>query len=117
MKVSNSLLDHKEMAAAGEDHLRALECLYEVIDPELGINIVDLGLVYDLELVGDVARVEMTMTTPACPLHEYLASGVESAILDSMPGVRSVDVHLTFDPPWDPAMMSGAACAPRTDTG
>lgn len=109
MKVSNSLLNHKEMAAAGEGDLRLLECLYEVIDPELGINIVDLGLVYDLELVGDIARVEMTMTTPACPLHEYLASGVESAILGSVPGVRSVDVHLTFDPPWDPAMMSGAA--------
>ena len=109
MKVSNRLLDHKEMAAAGGDHLRALECLYQVIDPELGINIVDLGLVYDLELVGDVARVEMTMTTPTCPLHEYLASGIESTLLDSMPGVRSVDVHLTFDPPWDPSMMSSAA--------
>lgn len=109
MKVSNSLLEHKEMAAAGEDHLRALECLYQVIDPEIGINIVDLGLVYKVELLGDVARVEMTMTTPACPLHEYLASGVESAILDSMTDVRSVNVHLTFDPPWDPAMMSGAA--------
>ena len=109
MKVSNSLLDHNEMAAAGEDHLRALECLYQVIDPELGINIVDLGLVYNVELLGDTARVEMTMTTPACPLHEYLATGVKSAILESMPDVRSVDVHLTFDPPWDPAMMSGAA--------
>ena len=109
MKVSNNLLDHKEMGAAGEGDLRLLECLYEVIDPELGINIVDLGLVYDLELVGDVARIEMTMTTPACPLHEYLASGVESAIMDCVPDVRSVDVHLTFDPPWDPSMMSGAA--------
>jgi metal-sulfur cluster biosynthetic enzyme len=109
MKVSNSLLDHKEMAAAGEDNLRALECLYEVIDPELGINIVDLGLVYSLELRGDTAYVEMTMTTPACPLHEYLASGVESAILSGMPEVRSVEVRLTFDPPWDPAKMSGAA--------
>jgi metal-sulfur cluster biosynthetic enzyme len=109
MKVSNNLLEHKEMAAAGEDHLRALECLYQVIDPEIGINIVDLGLVYNLDLRGETAYVDMTMTTPACPLHEYLASGVESAILDSMPSVRSVDVHLTFDPPWDPAMMSGAA--------
>ncbi len=109
MKVSNSLLDHKEMADAGEDHLRVLECLYAVIDPEIGINIVDLGLVYSLELVDDVARVEMTMTTPACPLHTYLTSGVESALLTCGLGVRSVDVHLTFDPPWDPAMMSGAA--------
>ncbi|MBF6613341.1 MAG: metal-sulfur cluster assembly factor [Chloroflexi bacterium] len=97
------------MAAAGEEHLQALECLYQVIDPELGINIVDLGLVYSLELRGDTAYVDMTMTTPACPLHGYLASGVETAILESMPRLRSVDVHLTFDPPWDPAMMSGAA--------
>ncbi len=114
MKVSNGLLDRKEMADAGEDHLQALECLYGVMDPELGINIVDLGLVYSLELVDHVAHVEMTMTTPACPLHIYLARGVESAILGCMPGVRSVEVRLTFDPPWDPAMMSGAA---RHDLG
>ncbi|MEO8285267.1 MAG: metal-sulfur cluster assembly factor [Chloroflexota bacterium] len=109
MKVSNNLLDHGRMTEAGEDHLQALECLYQVMDPELGINIVDLGLVYSVELLSDAAHVEMTMTTPACPLHAYLASEVKSAILDGMLGVRSVEVNITFDPPWNPAMMSGAA--------
>lgn len=109
MKISNTLLDQKELLSADKDQLQALECLYDVIDPELGVNIVDLGLVYDLDVKGDIASVEMTMTTPACPLHTYLASAVETAILEGVPGVRRVDVRLTFEPPWDPAMMSSAA--------
>jgi metal-sulfur cluster biosynthetic enzyme len=109
VKISNTLLAQKEMVGATEDQLRALECLYEVIDPELGIDIVDLGLVYSLDIEGDVVRVVMTMTTPACPLHTYLSEAVESAILQGVPGVRAVDVYLTFDPPWDPEMMSGQA--------
>lgn len=109
MKISTSLLDQGEIAGATEDQLKALECLYDVIDPELGIDIVDLGLVYDLDINDGTARVVMTMTTPACPLHTYFSEAVESAILQGVPGVKSVDFCLTFDPPWDPAMMSGQA--------
>lgn len=109
MKISNSLLDQQDVGEASDDHLQALECLYSVIDPELGVNIVDLGLVYSLDIVGDVAKVEMTMTTPACPLHTYMTIGVESAIRGSMLGIREVEVDLTFNPPWDPEMMSGRA--------
>ena len=77
MKVSNRLLDQPDMANAGEAPLQALDLLYEVIDPELGVNIVDLGLVYSLDIEGAVARVQMTMTTPACPLGDYLSDAVE----------------------------------------
>ena len=109
MRISNALLNEQDMAEVDDDHLQALECLYAVIDPELGVNIFDLGLVYSLDVAGDTARVEMTMTTPACPLHTYLTTGVEHAIRDNMPNIRSVEVDLTFTPRWDPAMMSGRA--------
>jgi metal-sulfur cluster biosynthetic enzyme len=109
MKVSNRLLDQPGMADAGDAPLQALDLLYSVIDPELGVNIVDLGLVYSLDIAGDVAQVQMTMTTPACPLGDYLSDAVESAILNGMPGIQSVQTQITFEPPWDPEMMSGAA--------
>ncbi|HST03657.1 MAG TPA: metal-sulfur cluster assembly factor [Chloroflexia bacterium] len=109
MKISNALLDPMDMGEASDDHLQALECLYSVIDPELGVNIVDLGLVYSLDIEGDVARVEMTMTTPACPLHTYMTTGVTDAIREAMPAIRDVEVDLTFKPPWNPDMMSGRA--------
>ena len=109
MKISNALTQREGHGRSHDDHLQALECLYAVIDPELGVNIVDLGLVYSLDVAGDTAKVEMTMTTPACPLHTYLTTGVEHAIRESMPSIRSVEVDLTFTPRWDPAMMLGRA--------
>ncbi len=81
------------------------ELLREVIDPEIGINIVDLGLVYDLRLSADgVAAVRMTLTTPGCPLGGY----IEDAIRDSLwgaPGVQDIDVTIVWDPPWNPDQM------------
>ena len=110
MKITNALPTSNETPlVVDDDLLQALESLYSVIDPELGVNIVDLGLVYSLDLAGDVAHVQMTMTTPACPLHTYLTTGVQNAITESMPSIRTVEVDLTFNPPWDPNMMSGRA--------
>lgn len=85
------------------------EALRTVVDPELGVNIVDLGLVYRLEITASRVRVEMTMTSPACPLGGYLKGLVEAAIRGSCPGVQQVDVVLVGEPPWDPDMMSDAA--------
>ena len=85
------------------------DALRTVIDPEIGINIVDLGLVYGVEIAGGQVRVIMTMTTPACPLGDYLADLVESAIGQRFAGVEDVAVDLVWNPPWDPAMMSDAA--------
>ena len=86
-----------------------LEPLREVIDPELGINIVDLGLVYEAVRQGDVARVEMTMTTPACPLGDFISAEVRRALTRALPELREIDVAIVYAPPWSPARMSEAA--------
>ncbi len=84
------------------------ELLREVIDPELGINIVDLGLVYDVRVDEGVARVRMTLTTPGCPLGAYIDDEVRSCLWGA-PGVDDVDVQLVWDPPWHPDQMSDEA--------
>lgn len=106
MKITTDLLDRPDVLAsqAGEHNLRALQALYDVVDPELGINIVDLGLVYDVEASDERVSVEMTMTTPACPLHAYLTQEVETALLGA--GAHAVRVDLVWSPPWDPTLMS-----------
>ncbi len=83
--------------------------LRHVVDPEVGINVVDLGLVYDVVVENGNVRVAMTMTTPACPLGETLGEQAEATIWQNVPGVKSVMVDLVWDPPWRPAMMSDAA--------
>jgi metal-sulfur cluster biosynthetic enzyme len=88
---------------------RVLEALRLVIDPEIGMNVVDLGLVYRADIDDGDVRVAMTMTTPACPLGESLAAEAESVIQQRVPGVRSVSVELVWEPAWDPSMMSAAA--------
>ena len=87
------------------------EALRQVIDPELGCNIVDLGLVYGIDIAGSKVTVSLTLTTPGCPMHESIAWGVQSALL-GIQGVEEVDVQLVWDPPWTPARMSdfGRAC-------
>jgi metal-sulfur cluster biosynthetic enzyme len=83
------------------------DLLREVIDPEIGINIVDLGLLYDIRLSGDgTAAIRMTLTTPGCPLGGYLTDAIDDALRD-VPGVTGVDVQIAWEPPWDPdGMMS-----------
>lgn len=88
---------------------QVLDALRQVVDPELGINIVDLGLVYGTEVRDGQVHVRMTMTTPACPMEELLMEMVHSAILRELPEARSVEVDLVWDPPWRPDMMSDAA--------
>jgi metal-sulfur cluster biosynthetic enzyme len=86
------------------------DALRAVIDPELGINIVDLGLVYGIEREAGTVRVHVTMTTPACPLTEMLESDIDAA-LKMIDGVTQADIDWVWDPPWDPSMMSDAARA------
>lgn len=81
------------------------DLLREVIDPEIGLNIVDLGLVYDVRLTGDgVAMIRMTLTTPGCPLGGYIDDAIHE-ILWGAPGVSGVDVRIVWEPPWDPDQM------------
>ena len=90
---------------------RIREALRQVIDPEIGYNIVDLSLVYDVAVEeGGVVCVTMTTTTPGCPATNYLKGGAaESA--SNVPGVEFVDVKLTYEPRWAPEMMSPEAKA------
>lgn len=81
--------------------------LKQVIDPELGLNIVDLGLIYSLEIgPGGHVTVTMTLTTPACPLNASFPEWVEAALWQFVPGVSGVSVNVVWHPPWAPAMIS-----------
>ena len=86
-----------------------LEALRHVVDPEVGINVVDLGLVYEARLQDGHARVVMTMTTAACPLGESIVDEARAAIRRNVAGVTAVSVDLVWEPPWQPSMMSAAA--------
>jgi metal-sulfur cluster biosynthetic enzyme len=79
-----------------------------VIDPELGENVVDLGLIYAIEVEDGVAKVEMTTTTRGCPATAFLKEAVQAAAW-SVAGIHSAEVKLTYEPRWSPAMMSEAA--------
>ena len=84
---------------------QVLEALKQVMDPELGINIVALGLVYDVAIEGGNVRVKMTLTTPGCPMHDSLVLGAQRA-LGRIPGIASAAVEMVWDPPWNPSMIS-----------
>lgn len=81
------------------------EALRVVEDPEIGLSIMDLGLVYDAEVQDKSVKVTMTLTTPFCPAGPFITGQVEE-VVGSMPGVEKVDVELTFSPPWDPRTMA-----------
>ncbi len=91
----------------------ATEALKEVYDPELHYNIVDLGLVYEVDVKDGDIKVLMTLTTPACPIGPMITEQIQE-MLGIMPDVKDVDVEFTFDPPWGPDMMSDEA---KSDLG
>ena len=78
-----------------------LDSLMQVIDPEVGINIVDLGLVYAVHLTGTEATVEMTLTTPGCPLHASIEAAVKRALSSNHPELTAVTVRIVWDPRWN----------------
>ena len=90
-----------------EERVRA--ALLQVDDPEVGMNIVDLGLVYRVDVAPDRVRVELTMTTPACPMGEIITDNARRAVAAVSPQDLAVEVVLVWDPPWTPDMMSEAA--------
>jgi metal-sulfur cluster biosynthetic enzyme len=101
------------MTVAMIDEPAIRNALREVVDPELGCNIVDLGLIYGIAIKGARLTVTMTLTTPGCPMHESIARGVELALLD-LDGVKEVDVQVVWEPPWTPVRMTERA---RAETG
>jgi metal-sulfur cluster biosynthetic enzyme len=80
---------------------QVLESLSRVLDPELAMSIVDLGLVYGVRIDGGRVAVTMTLTAQGCPLHDVMADWARAAVA-AIPGVERCDVTLTFDPPWSP---------------
>ena len=86
-----------------------IEALKDIFDPEIPVNIYDLGLIYGVEVSEDGhAVVSMTLTTPHCPVAETMPAEVELRV-GAVPGVGDVEVNLVWDPPWDPAKMSDEA--------
>lgn len=83
-----------------------LAALKTVIDPELGINIVDLGLVYHTAHNENGIGIALTMTTPACPLGEMMTEEIKLVLRDRFPDTPNVRVDLVWDPPWSPELMS-----------
>lgn len=84
------------------------EALHMCYDPEIPVNIVDLGLVYDVQVDADKVAVKMTLTAPGCGMGTFIANDARQKIL-ALDGVGDATVDLVWDPPWDPGMMSEEA--------
>ena len=96
-------------AVGGELYDRVIDALKEIYDPEIPVNIYDLGLIYGVDITDDGhVAVTMTLTTPHCPVAESMPGEIELRV-GSVPGVGLADVNLVWDPPWDPQKMSDEA--------
>ena len=80
----------------------------KIYDPELPVNIYELGLIYDIQVKGNKAEIKMTLTTPNCPVAESLPKEVKEGAMQ-VDGIKDVDLQLVWDPPWNKNMMSDAA--------
>jgi len=88
------------------------DALRDVLDPELGMSVVDLGLIYGIDIDDGAVAVTMTLTAPGCPIHAAMAEWVQRAAM-RVPGVSSVEVTITFDPPWTPERITLSSRAGR----
>jgi metal-sulfur cluster biosynthetic enzyme len=107
-----SVPEPTEDSAEGRDGLEAriLDALRNVLDPELGINIVDLGLVYEVNVEDDKVHIEYTLTTMGCPIGPLIEAQMKQ-FLDQVPGITEVDAEMVLTPPWTPDKMSEEARA------
>ena len=85
-----------------------LEQLKVVSDPEIGMDIVNLGLVYEVTINGDRVYIKMTMTAPTCPVTPWILSEAQK-VVENIEGVEAADVELVWEPPWNPSMMTDFA--------
>jgi metal-sulfur cluster biosynthetic enzyme len=85
------------------------DSLRQVIDPEAGMDIIALGLIYRVDISADCVHVDMTMTSPACPMGHMILDDVDKVLAEVLPGTLHPEVRLVWDPPWDPSMMDEAA--------
>lgn len=87
----------------------ARAALAQVVDPEIGENIVDLGLVYGIEATDHSVRINLTMTSPACPMGEMIVDDVMATLTQTLPADTQIEIALVWEPPWTPDMISAAA--------
>ena len=80
----------------------------KIYDPEIPVNIYELGLIYDVKVKDDTAKIIMTLTSPNCPVAESLPKDVKDSAMQ-VEGIKEVDLDLVFEPPWEKSMMSEAA--------
>ncbi len=85
------------------------DALMQVIDPEAGENIVDLGLVYGIEVAGNAVTVLLTMTSAACPMADMLLDDINTTLTKLLPDEMRFEINLVWEPPWEPDMISAAA--------
>jgi metal-sulfur cluster biosynthetic enzyme len=86
-----------------------LESLKAVLDPEVGVNIVDLGLIYKVEMKPKEVYIQLTMTSPACPLHGVITREMDKVLRETFPDLGPMTIELVWEPPWSPELMSSAA--------
>ena len=103
-------MDEGTQKSSEELNERILESLRNVIDPELGINIVDLGLIYDVTIEDDTVHITYTLTTMGCPIGPLIESQMQST-LAGIEGVDNLEAEMVFSPPWTPDKMSEEAKA------
>jgi len=89
---------------------KVIDILKQIYDPEIPVNIYDLGLIYKIDIGEDlVARIEMTLTAPNCPVAESLPEEVRTRVTDEVEGIKETIVEIVFEPPWSKDMISEAA--------
>ena len=107
--LSQKPAEPSAIAPAGDLYEAVIDALKEIYDPEIPVNIYDLGLIYHVEITPEHhARVKMTLTTPHCPVAESMPGEVELRV-GAVPGIGDAEVELVWDPPWDPQKMSDEA--------
>ena len=85
------------------------ETLKEILDPEIGLNIVDLGLVYQIELRPEELYIQITMTSPTCPLSGVITRNMDQVLRKTFPNLGEMTIELVWDPAWSPELMSDTA--------
>lgn len=100
-QMQNPLPRHPEVKEGPLTSDDVLDSLMFVIDPEVGINIVDLGLIYEVTVEGNAVHIEMTLTTPGCPLHATIEAAVHRVLETRHPDIQDIQLELVWEPPWD----------------
>lgn len=99
--------EQQSLAAVDVEGVR--DALRSVIDPEIGMNIVDVGLIYRIAVEGNVVAIDLTMTSPACPMGDMILEDVAAVLARCLPPGYTPDLQLVWEPPWSPALMSETA--------